>query len=199
MSPTIVGGLKLGPTPIDTEDLAVGSSGLISRRDRATLAEPQNTAKWTPVTIRRNSTVSPTAPTANNHPATIPVAVWLPKDRDMVARVLDVYFTRLNIHRPVLIRTSFERSLDELYSGTAETIDPGLVCSVYLVLALGTLSVALNAQREICVMQKMGGAPLGADEILGLVDVAVEKAKELDRLVEKRLKQDWAQRHVEVR
>ena len=66
-------------------------------------------------------------------------------------------------------------------------------------LALGTLSVALNAQREICVMQKMGGAPLAADEILGLVDVAVEKAKELDRLVEKRLKQDWAQRHVEVR
>ena len=64
---------------------------------------------------------------------------------------------------------------------------------------MGTLSVALNAQREICVMQKMGGAPLGADEILGLVDVAVEKAKELDRLVEKRLKQDWAQRHVEVR
>ncbi|KAI4522337.1 ribosomal protein S5 domain 2-like protein [Schizophyllum commune Loenen D] len=81
-------------------------------------------------------------------------------------------------------------------SGAPPLLDPSQLEET---LALGTLSVALNAQREICVMQKMGGAPLGADEILGLVDVAVGKAKELDGLVEKRLKEDWARRHVEVR
>ena len=75
--------------------------------------------------IRRNSTSSPTVSTAPNA-ASAPVqsvTVWLPKDRSMVQRVLEVYFTRLNIHRPVLIRSSFERSLDELYQGTSPTID----------------------------------------------------------------------------
>ena len=143
MSAAIVGNLKLGPTPIETEDLAVGSSGLLSRRERD-IMEPQDTAKWTSVAIRRNSTSSPTVPTSNGAPqvaaSTDSVTVWLPKDRTMVQRVLDVYFTRLNIHRPVLTRASFERSLDELYGGASSTIDPGLVCSVYLVLALGTLS-----------------------------------------------------------
>ncbi|KAL1745524.1 ribosomal protein S5 domain 2-type protein [Schizophyllum fasciatum] len=80
--------------------------------------------------------------------------------------------------------------------GTPPLLDPAQLEGT---LALGTLSVALNAQKEICVVQKMGGAPLGVDEILGLVDVAVGRAKELDALVERRLKEDWAQRHVEVR
>lgn len=58
----------------------------------------------------------------------------------MVSAVVDVYFARLNIHRPVLSRASFQRSLDELYKGGPIALDPGFVCSVYLVLALGTLS-----------------------------------------------------------
>lgn len=57
----------------------------------------------------------------------------------MVNKILEVYFTRLNHHRPVFIRSSFEKNLDALYKGTAAH-DPGFVCSVYLVLALGTLS-----------------------------------------------------------
>lgn len=61
------------------------------------------------------------------------------------------------------------------------------------------MSVALNAQRELCVVQKLGGVPLGADEVLKIVNVAVVKAKELDKLVEARLKEDWAGRNVEVR
>ncbi|OCH85187.1 ribosomal protein S5 domain 2-like protein [Obba rivulosa] len=66
-------------------------------------------------------------------------------------------------------------------------------------LSAGMLSIALNAQRELCVVQKAGGVPLAADEILRIVDVAVDKAKELDKLVEQRLKEDWAGRTVEVR
>ncbi|TRM56867.1 ribosomal protein S5 domain 2-type protein, partial [Schizophyllum amplum] len=66
-------------------------------------------------------------------------------------------------------------------------------------LAAGTLSIALNAQREICVVQKMGGAPLGAEDVLSLVDVAAGRVGELDALVERRLKEDWEGRHVEVR
>ena len=66
-------------------------------------------------------------------------------------------------------------------------------------LSAGLMSIALNAQREMCVLQKLGGVPLAMDEILRIVDVAVGKAKELDKLVEARLREDWAGRKVEVR
>ncbi|KAI0086815.1 ribosomal protein S5 domain 2-like protein [Irpex rosettiformis] len=66
-------------------------------------------------------------------------------------------------------------------------------------LSLGLLSVALNAQRELCVVQKAGGVPLSPDEVMQMIDQAVAKAKELDRIVEQSLKEDWAGRHVEVR
>ena len=59
--------------------------------------------------------------------------------------------------------------------------------------------MALNAQRELCVVQKAGGVPLSPDETLRIVDIAVGKAKELDRIVEERLKEDWKGRKVEVR
>ena len=66
-------------------------------------------------------------------------------------------------------------------------------------LSAGLLSIALNAQRELCVVQKAGGVPLAPDEILRIVGIAVDKAKDLDKLVEQRLKEDWAGRTVEVR
>lgn len=66
-------------------------------------------------------------------------------------------------------------------------------------LSAGLVSIALNAQKEICVLQKMGGVPLGTDDIMKLVDVAVTKAKETHNLVEARLQEDWLGRKVEVR
>ena len=65
-------------------------------------------------------------------------------------------------------------------------------------LSAGLVSIALNAQKEICVLQKLGGVPLGTDDILQLVEIAVERAKETNSLVEARLKEDWAGRKVEV-
>ena len=66
-------------------------------------------------------------------------------------------------------------------------------------LSAGLLSVALNAQKELCVVQKAGGSPLAAEEVLAIMDIAVAKARELDRLVETRLQEDWKGRVVEVR
>ena len=66
-------------------------------------------------------------------------------------------------------------------------------------LSAGLVSIALNAQKEICVLQKLGGVPLGTDDILRLVEVAVGKAKEMNILVEAKLREDWAGRKVEVR
>lgn len=61
------------------------------------------------------------------------------------------------------------------------------------------MSVALNAQRELCVVQKMGGVPLTPDDVLKIIEVAVRKAKELNDVVEARLKEDWTGRTVEIR
>ncbi|KAK0240462.1 ribosomal protein S5 domain 2-type protein [Armillaria nabsnona] len=66
-------------------------------------------------------------------------------------------------------------------------------------LSAGLMSVALNAQRELCVVQKMGGVPLVVEDALKIINIAVTKVKELDALVEDSLREDWKGRHVEVR
>ncbi|KAK0197440.1 ribosomal protein S5 domain 2-type protein [Armillaria mellea] len=66
-------------------------------------------------------------------------------------------------------------------------------------LSVGLMSVALNAQRELCVVQKMGGIPLVAEDVLKIINISVTKVKELDALVEDSLREDWKGRHVEVR
>jgi exosome complex component RRP45 len=65
-------------------------------------------------------------------------------------------------------------------------------------LSAGVMSIALNAQRELCVVQKAGGVPLAPAEIVRIVAVSTEKAKELERLVRRRLEEDWKTRAVEV-
>ncbi|KAI0350042.1 hypothetical protein OH77DRAFT_1593837 [Trametes cingulata] len=132
--------------PLDKEDLAVGSSALISGRDHA-LGEPSSQArdpsKWVTVTMRRNSIAGPPMTSPGSSPAQLTmqtVPVFLPKSRETVREILDAYFSRLNFHRPVLLRQHFEQTLNALYDNQALPHDPGFVCSAYLVFALGTLS-----------------------------------------------------------
>ncbi|GAA5969999.1 hypothetical protein JCM11641_000227 [Rhodosporidiobolus odoratus] len=66
-------------------------------------------------------------------------------------------------------------------------------------LATGTLTLTLNAQSEICVLSKQGGAPLPADEIMRVVMVGVERVKELEERVGRALREDLAGRVMEVR
>ncbi|KAF8435965.1 ribosomal protein S5 domain 2-type protein [Boletus edulis BED1] len=79
---------------------------------------------------------------------------------------------------------------------TRPVVDPSLLEQR---LSAGAMSIALNAQREICVLHKAGGVPTAPDEILRLLNVTVGIAKDLDKLVEARLREDWAERKVEVR
>lgn len=44
----------------------------------------------------------------------------------------------------------------------------------------------------------MGGVPLDQSEVVRLVELAVEKAKEIEALIERNLKDDWAGRGLEV-
>ena len=65
-------------------------------------------------------------------------------------------------------------------------------------LSAGIMSIALNAQRELCVVQKAGGVPLPPGEILRIITLSTEKSKELDKFVKERLEDDWKKRRVEV-
>ncbi|KAK0480237.1 fungal-specific transcription factor domain-containing protein [Armillaria novae-zelandiae] len=156
VSAAIVSDLKLGPTHIDREDLAVGSNGLSSGRDRsiAESSAPRDTANWRTVSVRRNSNAalnSPRLPMMPRSSSPSSVDVWLPKDRGRVQQVVDIYFTRLNVHRPVFFRKVFEKALDDLYLERTVIHDPGFICSLYLVLALGTLSEISNRSAKLDV------------------------------------------------
>ncbi|KAI0293830.1 hypothetical protein BC826DRAFT_1141248 [Russula brevipes] len=138
VAPDIVQDLKLAPQPLDREDIAIGSHGLISGRDAITAeaAFQHDANKWVVIPLGRNSVMS--SPNAAGSAPTL--SVFLPKDRESVQSIVDVYFERLNYHRPVFLRHEFEAWLAQLYTGDAQQHDPGFLCSVYLVFALGTLS-----------------------------------------------------------
>ncbi|KAF8274801.1 hypothetical protein EI94DRAFT_1713097 [Lactarius quietus] len=159
VAPDIVQDLKLGPQPLDKEDIAVGSHGLISGRDSmaAETAFPNDVNKWVLVPVRRDSITSPnaTGPTPT-------FSTFLPKDREMAQHIVNIFFERLNFHRPVFLRHDFEVTLGHLYSGEVQQHDPGFICSVYLVLALGTLSElnrACGIDREAKNKVSAGGSP----------------------------------------
>lgn len=130
--------LKLAQTTVDKEDLAVGSSGLSSGRDRD-ISVARDGNKWIIVTLNRDVGVN-TTPFTVTPKLEDTIDIWLPRDRDMVKRVMDVYFDRLNYHRPIFFRAEFERTVEMLYDSKVFQHDPGFLCSLYLILALGTLS-----------------------------------------------------------
>ncbi|KAI0297275.1 hypothetical protein B0F90DRAFT_1819450 [Multifurca ochricompacta] len=167
VAPDIVQDLKLGPQPLDREDIAVGSHGLISGRDAmaAEAAFQHDANKWVLIPLRRNSLVS--SPNAAGLTPTF--SLFLPKDRDMMQHIVSVYFERLNFHRPVFLRHEFEAALNNLYAGEAQQHDPGFLCSVYLVFALGTLSElnhrACGLDRETKSKTTAGACPRRQPEL----------------------------------
>lgn len=124
----------------DNEDLAVGSGGLSSGRDRRIneASLPRDSSRWQSVNLPRNRVENTTTSMSPPQPS---IKIWLPKDRKMVKYIVSVYFSRLNYNRPALDQPDFEQNLNTLYDGqiTARH-DQGFICTLYLVLALGTLN-----------------------------------------------------------
>jgi hypothetical protein len=169
VAPDIVQDLKLAPLPLDREDIAIGSHGLISGRDTFAPGAvlPHDANKWVLIPMRRNSIVSsPDAPGAAGT-----FSVILPKDRDMVQYIVNIYFERLNFHRPVFLRHEFEAALTQLYAGEAQQHDPGFLCSVYLLLALGTLS---ELNHRACGLDNEAKAKAGTGTSPPLSNVNVQ-------------------------
>jgi hypothetical protein len=140
---------SLQTPPADTEDLAVGSGGLASGRDRnmSETFAPKDQNKWKTLTMRRTSIAYIINVSEDEvQPAESPIAIYLPENRAFVGRIVQVYFKQLNPHRPVFARHVFEQKLAALYENrNGHSHDPGFICSLYLVLALGTMCEINNA------------------------------------------------------
>ncbi|PPQ65266.1 hypothetical protein CVT26_000225 [Gymnopilus dilepis] len=136
VSAVITSGLKLDD---NHEELPVDPNAL----PKLEIHGPRDPAQWTSVSIRSEP---PSAGTSNTLSLYPPISkspridVWLPKDRNFANYIVDVYFKHLNPHRPVYARKDFEKILNDLYDGVTPVHDPGHLCSIYLVFALGTLS-----------------------------------------------------------
>ena len=66
-------------------------------------------------------------------------------------------------------------------------------------LAHGTLNLALTPQCELAVVHKAGGLPLAPAVLMGAVQVAARRAKELEAWLDVRVREDWDRKRVEVR
>ncbi|ORX40790.1 ribosomal protein S5 domain 2-type protein [Kockovaella imperatae] len=92
-------------------------------------------------------------------------------------------------HTPLCVSFAFFPDLPPI-------IDPTHLESV---LSSGTLTLTLNAQRELCVLSKAGGSALSPGEIMGVVRVGVERVRELVKIMEDALRSDQSNRVIEVR
>lgn len=105
----------------DAEDLAVGSGSLLSGRDRSLTESsvPSNVNQWFVVAPRPTSTRPPMTPAMSPRIGAMDEGTkyYIPKNRMMVNRIVDSYFTHLNPNRPVFTRAEFQMGLDSIYDG----------------------------------------------------------------------------------
>ncbi len=97
---------------------------------------------------------------------------------------------------PTLNRTSTSHLLVVTCPSLRPILDP---THLEELLSTGTLTLTLNAQRELCVMSKAGGTPLAVSEIMGVLHVAVERVRTMVKILEEALDRDRSTRVVEVR
>jgi len=67
--------------------------------------------------------------------------VWLPTNHKIATYLVEMYFNRLNFHRPIFEKGDYMRRFEGLYGTDAVSMDDvGFICSTYLILALATVS-----------------------------------------------------------
>ncbi|PFH46649.1 hypothetical protein AMATHDRAFT_7560 [Amanita thiersii Skay4041] len=141
------------------QTMSAGSSELSPKAGHFTHGStpPLDPEHWMTILANRNpgdldSDHLYSSPTPVPEPAMI---IWVPKNRETLHRIVDIYFQRLNTHRLVFSRQEFDEIVAKVYEG--RDYDPGQLCSVYLVLALGLLS---EQNHQTWVASLMHGRPL---------------------------------------
>ncbi|KAF8150568.1 fungal-specific transcription factor domain-containing protein, partial [Crassisporium funariophilum] len=157
VSPAITSGLKLDAV---SEDLPVGPSALPKVEEPS----PRDASQWITISVDRKGGTPNTLSIYGPVSKSPTVEVWLPKDRKMANHIVEVYFSRLNFHRPVFSRQDFDKILSDLYEGVTPIHDPGHIFSIYIIFGLGTLSelnhraVKADLENKAEVLQHLGSA-----------------------------------------
>ncbi|KAG8806209.1 hypothetical protein FRC17_005127, partial [Serendipita sp. 399] len=113
------------PLKVEGDELAPVTTGLSSLHPRLWHSRP----------FKRGALPSPSFSTSELD------TVWLPSSRKIANHMVEMYFKRLNHHRPIFEKGNFLRRFELLYSTDAVAMDDvGFICSTYLILALATLS-----------------------------------------------------------
>jgi exosome complex component RRP45 len=107
-------------------------------------------------------------------------------------------------HTPFCVTFAFYRASSESATSvpTATAAEPRVLldpAGLEQRLAHGTLNLALTPQRELAVVHKAGGLPLAPAVLMGAVQVAARRAKELEAWLDVRVREDWVRKRVEVR
>ena len=89
------------------------------------------------------------------------------------------------LHEPLCVSMAF------FEGGGKVVLDAGLLEEAT---AEGTMVVAANTQREVCLISKMGGVPTDALVLLRCVEVAVGKVRELSKVLHQALEEDARRR-----
>lgn len=80
-------------------------------------------------------------------------------------------------------------------TSTVALLDPSLLEET---LAHSKLTLVLNAQREICVLDKSSGSPIAPHSLLDLIHIGLSRIQQLSDLLEHALKTDAQTRIIEV-
>ena len=100
-------------------------------------------------------------------------------------------------HTPFCVSFAFYKQSQEGGKGEVRMLlDPA---GLELRLAHGVLVLVLTAQRELAVVHKAGGLPLAPETLIGAVEVAARRARELETWLDVHVRDDWARKNVEVR
>lgn len=94
-----------------------------------------------------------------------------------------------------LVDPDSHSSIPRSSSSTVALLDPTLLEES---LAQSKLTLVLNAQREICVLDKSYGSPVQATLLLELIHIGLRRIQQLTERLEQALKEDAETRVVEV-
>lgn len=95
------------------------------------------------------------------------------------------------LHHPLCVTLDFFQG-DEL-SELIALVDASLLESL---VSVGSMVVTANKVGEVCQIAKLGGVPVEALELMGYVQLAVRKAKELDAVMKAALEADAKKRDL---
>lgn len=170
-------------------DISVSSGSQImqkSSKARKPVLEQQNKPR---ITIHDPSERVPVPLALHHHPLSVSFAIFDP------AHMASSFVSGVGAASNSTVGGNAGATDDEDDSNVIVVADPS---PIETTLCTSKLLIVANVQGEVCVLDKSGGRPLSESVINRVIGLARIRVKELNEIMEKALKEDSAQRVIEV-